>query len=252
MGSCEPPWGRGRSRHAALHQARPPAPTLSPTARVRGLRAQRHVAAAQPSRAKGRDPGEGEARPALEPAGPGAAAALTSPCAPAAGPSGAISTPSRAPLLKQVIVAGKDQGEVDNDYFLVPVRARRGGGPAGTAGGIMCPGAHRGCHPPCPRPPPQVAVKDHEGPLQTRFPIGALREGAGRGRPAPPPPAHPPLPTPPAENRLTVAQTPAELRAALRRLSARQYAERLADFHLLIYLAGQARRVPGWATVYVW
>lgn len=77
-----------------------------------------------------------------------------------------------------VIVAGKDQCELDNDYFLVP-----------------------------------VAVKDHEGPLATRFPI---------------------------ENRLVVAQTPAELKALLRKLSAKPYVERLADFHLLLYLAGQA------------
>jgi nuclear protein localization family protein 4 len=75
-----------------------------------------------------------------------------------------------------VIVAGKDAGDVDNDYFLLP-----------------------------------VGIKDHEGPLATGFPI---------------------------ENRL-LAQGPAELKAHLQRASAAPYAGRLADFHLLLYLARQ-------------
>eukprot|EP00887_Chlorella_sp_A99_P003425 scaffold7.g3425.t1 len=101
---------------------------------------------------------------------------------PAAGdePTGTsrLRNPAEPKNAAPVIVAGKDQGELDNDYFLTP-----------------------------------VAVKDHEGPLQTRFPI---------------------------ENRLVVAQTPAELKAHMRRLAAKPYVERLADFHLLLYLAGQA------------
>ena len=40
------------------------------------------------------------------------------------------------PRITPVIVAGKDEGELDNDYFLVP-----------------------------------VAVKDHEGPLENKFPV---------------------------------------------------------------------------------
>jgi nuclear protein localization family protein 4 len=77
-----------------------------------------------------------------------------------------------------VIVAGKDAGEVDNDYFLLP-----------------------------------VGIKDHEGPLGAAFPV---------------------------ENRLT-AQGAAELRAALQRGGGggQPYARRLADFHLLLYLARQ-------------
>lgn len=37
-----------------------------------------------------------------------------------------------------------------------------------------------------------------------------------------------------------MAQTAAELKAHLRRLSGRPYVERIADFHLLLFLAGQA------------
>lgn len=47
-----------------------------------------------------------------------------------------------------VIVAGKDQGEVDNDYFLIP-----------------------------------VPISDHQGPLENAFPVEnrLLGQGAGRG-----------------------------------------------------------------------
>ncbi|PRW57867.1 NPL4 1 [Chlorella sorokiniana] len=75
-----------------------------------------------------------------------------------------------------VIVAGKDQGELDNDYFLVP-----------------------------------VAVKDHEGPLENKFPV---------------------------ENRLLPQGAP-ELKAHLQQRRAAPYWARLADFHLLLYLARQ-------------
>ncbi|KFM24921.1 NPL4-like protein 2 [Auxenochlorella protothecoides] len=75
-----------------------------------------------------------------------------------------------------VIVAGKDQGEVDNDYFLMP-----------------------------------VSIKDHVGPLENAFPC---------------------------ENRL-LPQGKAELRAHLQKRSGKPFAERLADFHLLLFLARQ-------------
>ncbi|KAL4446805.1 hypothetical protein ABPG77_008049 [Micractinium sp. CCAP 211/92] len=75
-----------------------------------------------------------------------------------------------------VIVASKDQGEVDNDYFLVP-----------------------------------VAVKDHEGPLENKFPV---------------------------ENRL-LPQGIAELKQHLQARRAAPYWARLADFHLLLFLARQ-------------
>ena len=92
-----------------------------------------------------------------------------------------------------VIVAGKDAGEVDNDYFLIP-----------------------------------VGIRDHEGPLAAAFPI---------------------------ENRL-LPQGKAELRAALQRGPAGQaYAARLADFHLLLFLARQPNFEPaggGWLAVQGW
>ncbi|CAL8463810.1 g3344 [Coccomyxa elongata] len=75
-----------------------------------------------------------------------------------------------------VIVAGKDVGEVDNDYLLIPVN-----------------------------------ILDHEGPLSATFPI---------------------------ENRL-LPQGKAELRHHLQKNKARPYAERLSDFHLLLFLAKQ-------------
>ncbi|KAK9919102.1 hypothetical protein WJX75_009428 [Coccomyxa subellipsoidea] len=75
-----------------------------------------------------------------------------------------------------VIVAGKDQGEADNDYLLIPVK-----------------------------------ILDHEGPLTASFPV---------------------------ENRL-LPQGKAELRHHLQKNRARPYAERLSDFHLLLYLAKQ-------------
>lgn len=75
-----------------------------------------------------------------------------------------------------IIVAGKDVGEVDADYFLVP-----------------------------------VPIKDHDGPVGTSFPI---------------------------ENRF-LPQGTAELKSHLQRTSARPYAERLSDFHLLLYIAKQ-------------
>ena len=151
-----------------------------------------------------------------------------------------------------VIVAGKDEGEVDNDYFLIP-----------------------------------VPVKDHEGPLENKFPLEnrllpqggchwAGRQWAGQGskggrqggrgralraaagivflgcciaplegsadqvssftlrppaRPATPcpipPPAHPPI-----------AGT-AELKAHLGSRRAAPFWARISDFHLLLYLARQ-------------
>lgn len=75
-----------------------------------------------------------------------------------------------------IIVAGKDVGEVDADYFLVP-----------------------------------VPIKDHQGPVGSTFPI---------------------------ENRF-LPQGAAELKSHLQRTSARPYAERLSDFHLLLYIAKQ-------------
>ncbi|PSC72970.1 NPL4 1 [Micractinium conductrix] len=75
-----------------------------------------------------------------------------------------------------VIVAGKDQGEVDTDYFLIP-----------------------------------VAVRDHEGPLENKFPV---------------------------ENRL-LPQGTAELKSHLAARRSKPYWARLADFHLLLYLARQ-------------
>lgn len=76
-----------------------------------------------------------------------------------------------------VIVAGKDAGEVDNDYFLLP-----------------------------------LGILDHEGPLRSEFPI---------------------------ENRL-LPQGKSELRAYLQKYARQPYAQRLADFHLLLYLARQS------------
>ncbi|KAL4856070.1 NPL4-like protein 1 [Chlorella vulgaris] len=75
-----------------------------------------------------------------------------------------------------VIVAGKDVGELDNDYFLVP-----------------------------------VAVKDHEGPLENKFPV---------------------------ENRL-LPQGLAELKSHLQARRSAPYWARIADFHLLLFLARQ-------------
>ncbi len=75
-----------------------------------------------------------------------------------------------------IIVAGKDVGEVDADYFLVP-----------------------------------VPIKDHQGPVGSTFPI---------------------------ENRF-LPQGSAELKSHLQRSSARPYAERLSDFHLLLYVGKQ-------------
>jgi len=73
-----------------------------------------------------------------------------------------------------VMVSGRGASEVDNDYFLCPVK-----------------------------------ILDHEGPLLTQFPV---------------------------ENRL-VPQTVDDLRAQLRRLSGLPYEKRLADAHLLLWLA---------------
>ncbi|CAL5226154.1 g8977 [Coccomyxa viridis] len=77
---------------------------------------------------------------------------------------------------RPVIVAGKDQGEVDNDYLLLPVN-----------------------------------ILDHEGPLSSAFPI---------------------------ENRL-LPQEKAELRHHLQKQAGKPYQMRLADFHLLLWLAKQ-------------
>jgi nuclear protein localization family protein 4 len=71
---------------------------------------------------------------------------------------------------------------VDNDYFLVP-----------------------------------VAVKDHEAPLENKFPV---------------------------ENRL-LPQGPAELKAHLQARRAAPYWARIADFHLLLFLARQPNLEPG-------
>jgi hypothetical protein len=75
-----------------------------------------------------------------------------------------------------VILAGKDVGEVDNDYFLTP-----------------------------------VGIRDHEGALGSSFAI---------------------------ENRL-LPQGKAELKAHLQARSSLPYSKRLADFHVLLYLAKQ-------------
>ena len=92
--------------------------------------------------------------------------------------SGTIALQNPKDLLDKtpVIVARKDVGEIDADYFLVP-----------------------------------VGIKDHEGPVMTTFPI---------------------------ENRL-LAQGTAELKSHLRRYSGASYAERLSDFHALLFVAKQ-------------
>lgn len=97
---------------------------------------------------------------------------------PAAEPSGTIQVrnPKDPSDKTPVIIARKDVGEVDSDYFLVP-----------------------------------VGIKDHDGPLGTTFPI---------------------------ENRLLL-QGRAELKAHLQRNASAQYVDRLADFHLLLFLAKQ-------------
>ncbi|CAK0786439.1 hypothetical protein CVIRNUC_009652 [Coccomyxa viridis] len=77
---------------------------------------------------------------------------------------------------RPVVVAGKDQGEVDNDYLLIPVN-----------------------------------ILDHEGPLSAAFPV---------------------------ENRL-LPQGKAELRHHLQKQVGKPYQMRLADFHLLLWLAKQ-------------
>ncbi|KXZ49382.1 hypothetical protein GPECTOR_21g608 [Gonium pectorale] len=83
----------------------------------------------------------------------------------------------KEPDAKQpVMLNGKDTDEVDNDFFLCPVR-----------------------------------IMDHEGRLSTSFPV---------------------------ENRL-MPQGKTELREHLKRLGSRPYVERLADFHLLLWLAKQ-------------
>uniref|UniRef100_A0A7S0S117 MPN domain-containing protein n=1 Tax=Chlamydomonas leiostraca TaxID=1034604 RepID=A0A7S0S117_9CHLO len=96
-------------------------------------------------------------------------------------PSGvtAMRNPKEPDLKDPVIVASKDVGEVDNDYFLVPVN-----------------------------------IRDHDGPLATSFPV---------------------------ENRL-LPQGKAELREHLRRgggASSRNYTDKLADLHLLLWLSKQ-------------
>eukprot|EP00891_Asterochloris_glomerata_P003233 jgi/Astpho2/3233/e_gw1.00052.38.1_t len=86
--------------------------------------------------------------------------------------------PSGEPKQKlPVIVAGKDVKEVDNDYFLIPIK-----------------------------------ILDHEGPLQTDFAI---------------------------ENRLT-PQGQQQLKEYMSKTQSKPYWQRLADFHLLLYLSKQA------------
>lgn len=78
-----------------------------------------------------------------------------------------------------VIVAGKDVGEVDNDFFLCPVN-----------------------------------ILDHQGTLKCGFPV---------------------------ENRI-VAQRKQDLKNILRTDRNRNYHEKLADFHLLLYLGNKLDR----------
>ncbi len=104
-----------------------------------------------------------------------------------------------------MIVAGKDQGEVDNDYFLVGLKARRLLSTSASRrcmqhSCLQCRHAaaqtpphqrlagqdHEGpCNRPCSinnslalkaaaspsMPQVPVAVKDHEGPLENKFPV---------------------------------------------------------------------------------
>ena len=99
------------------------------------------------------------------------------------GPSGTsvLLNPSEPKNATPVILAGKDVGEVDNDYFLIP-----------------------------------VGIRDHEGPLGSSFAI---------------------------ENRL-LPQGKAELKAHLQARSPLPYSKRLADFHLLLFLAKQPNFDP--------
>ena len=149
-----------------------------------------------------------------------------------------------------VIVAGKDEGEVDNDYFLLP-----------------------------------VPVRDHEGPLENKFAVenrllphggcagvcGGVEwsgwggvgwvgvewvewSAAGGGRSvgvcgitslsssllpllrSPPPPTTCPTPAPPPTPHRTGV---AELKAHLQARRAAPFVARISDFHLLLWLARQ-------------
>eukprot|EP00271_Cylindrocystis_brebissonii_P009350 TRINITY_DN24131_c0_g1_i1.p1 TRINITY_DN24131_c0_g1~~TRINITY_DN24131_c0_g1_i1.p1 ORF type:complete len:406 (+),score=71.87 TRINITY_DN24131_c0_g1_i1:483-1700(+) len=84
-------------------------------------------------------------------------------------------TPAKLSKMKsEVIVLGKDAHEVDNDFFLVPVR-----------------------------------IGDHEGPLKTTFPV---------------------------ENRI-LPPSEVQLRQHLERTRGQMFSQRLADFHLLLFLS---------------
>ncbi|GJP55955.1 hypothetical protein CLOM_g14993 [Closterium sp. NIES-68] len=82
--------------------------------------------------------------------------------------------PKVSRMRKQVVVAGRDTYEVDNDFFLMPVK-----------------------------------IVDHQGPLSTSFPV---------------------------ENRI-ILPTQNDLKQHLERSRSKAWADRLADFHLLLYLS---------------
>ncbi|CAI5491890.1 unnamed protein product [Closterium sp. Naga37s-1] len=82
--------------------------------------------------------------------------------------------PKVSRMKKQVVVAGRDTKEVDNDFFLMPIK-----------------------------------IVDHQGPLTTSFPV---------------------------ENRVLVP-TQNDLKQHLDRTRSKPWADRLADFHLLLYLS---------------
>ena len=147
------------------------------------------------------------------------------------GPSGVtkIVNPSDPTVATPAIVASKDVGEVDNDYFLVP-----------------------------------VGIRDHGGPLGATFPVenrllpqGEIRaEGwlgvvEGVGRPLYPPtrrlicPPHPLCP-PTAQPRhlLSLSAGNEELREFLTAAKRRPAELRYADFHFLLWLAKQPHLDP--------
>ncbi|CAI5968691.1 unnamed protein product [Closterium sp. NIES-65] len=82
--------------------------------------------------------------------------------------------PKVSRMRKEVVVAGRDTKEVDNDFFLMPIK-----------------------------------IVDHQGPLTTSFPV---------------------------ENRV-ILPTQNDLKQHLDRTRSKPWADRLADFHLLLYLS---------------
>ncbi|CAI7831072.1 unnamed protein product [Closterium sp. NIES-54] len=135
--------------------------------------------------------------------------------------------PKVSRMKKQVVVAGRDTKEVDNDFFLMPIK-----------------------------------IVDHQGPLMTSFPVenrvlvptqNDLKQHSDRTRSKPWADRHlgdsespsffsflspqgPLMTSFPVENRVLVP-TQNDLKQHLDRTRSKPWADRLADFHLLLYLS---------------